>query len=405
MKKRPFRVSSPDRHPAEKLVLELLGVTGPSGREAEIVELVVQKLRQAGAPRDWIHTDQAHRRSPFGGQVGNLVLRLPGAGRGRRRLLMAHLDTVPLAEGAVPVVRGRYVVPADPHTALGADDRSGAAVLLWTAMEILRKRLPHPPLVFVWTVQEEVGLYGARNLKLALLGKPQLAFNFDGGSPEKVTVGATGGYRMAIDVEGVAAHAGSSPEEGVSAIAIASLAIAELHQQGWHGLIQKGGRSGTSNVGVVQGGQATNVVTPQVEVRAEARSHDPAFRRRIVQAIQRAFRKAAREVRNCHGVTGKVLIDGRLDYESFLLPTSDPSVLAAEAAVRRVGGQPARVVSNGGLDANWLSARGIPTVTLGCGQIGQHTAGERLDLDQFRRACDVALCLATGGESNSADLV
>jgi len=60
---------------------------------------------------------------------------------------------------------------------------------------------------------------------------------------------------------------------------------------------------------------------------------------------------------------------------------------------------PLRYVSNGGLDANWMTARGIPTVTLGCGQQDVHTLNERLNLDAFEHACRMALLLATGSEA------
>ena len=146
---------------------------------------------------------------------------------------------------------------------------------------------------------------------------------------------------------------------------------------------------------MIQGGEATNVVTPLVALRAEARSHDAAFRTEIVRAIAGAFRQAARAVRSSLGVCGKVRIEGHADYEAFRLADDDPSVLEAEAAVRACGGQPRRDVSNGGLDANWLSARGIPTVTLGCGQANGHTTDERLERADFHRACRIALQLAT----------
>ena len=90
--------------------------------------------------------------------------------------------------------------------------------------------------------------------------------------------------------------------------------------------------------------------------------------------------------------------NGRLDYEAFKLPDDEPCILAAEDAIRGLGGQPVRAAANGGLDANWLTARGIPTVTLGCGQKNAHTEAERMDLGQFRRACQIALRLATGTE-------
>ena len=115
-----------------------------------------------------------------------------------------------------------------------------------------------------------------------------------------------------------------------------------------------------------------------------------------MRAIQRAFRDAARKVRSSLGGCGKVSFDGRLDYEAFRLPDDDPSVLEAEAAVRELGGKPVRTISSGGLDANWLFARGIPAVTLGCGQVSPHTPSERLDRLEFHQACRIALRLATG---------
>ncbi len=361
------------------------------------MDFIVAELYRAGVPPEAVRFDRAHWRSIHGGEVGNLVCKLPGTVRGPRRLLMAHTDTVPLCQGARPVRRGRFLVPAEKHTGLGADDRAGCALVLHAALEVVRRELPHPPLTFLWTVQEETGLHGARNATLSLLGRPRLAFNFDGGRADKLTVGATGGYRMTITVRGIASHAGGAPEEGVSAVTVASLAIAELHQAGWLGRVEKDGRRGTSNVGAVHGGEATNVVTPELTLRAEARSHDPAFRRRVVRAFERAFRRAARQVRNHQGKTARVALDGRLDYEAFLLPHDEPCVLAAEAAIHAVGGAPERAVSDGGLDANWMTLRGIPAVSLGGGQMHAHTTAERLDLREFGRACRIALALATGG--------
>jgi tripeptide aminopeptidase len=278
---------------------------------------------------------------------------------------------------------------------LGADNRAGAAVLLHTARTILLRKLPHPPLTFLWTVQEETGLRGARYVPLSWLGKPRLAFNFDGGAAKKITIGATGGYRLKIDIHGVASHAGGAPEQGVSAIAIAGLAISELVKNGWHGQIVKGSSYGTSNAGVIEGGVATNVVADHVRVRAEARSHDPRFRQRIARTIEMAFGRAARAVRNTRGRCGRIRCEGRLDYESFLLSPKEPCVVEADKAARSVGLETVHAVSQGGLDANWLTHRGIPTVSLGCGQRNIHTPSEELHVPDFLRACRMAMFLAT----------
>ena len=109
----------------------------------------------------------------------------------------------------------------------------------------------------------------------------------------------------------------------------------------------------------------------------------------------KAFQDAAKSVRSIDGKTGRVSFSGHLDYEAFRLADDEPSVLEAQGAVRAVGLAPRLEVSNGGLDANWMAAHGIPTVTLGCGQMEIHTTKEQLDLDAFEKACAVALRLAT----------
>jgi tripeptide aminopeptidase len=390
------RTPSPDLARAEKLVLELMAIPGKSGEEAGVAEYLRGKLLAAGAPADALKTDNAHQEAIIAGNTGNLILKLPGTVKARRRMLSAHMDTVPICVGCQPQVDGDYVKSANPATGLGGDDRAGAATILTAALEIIEHKLPHPPLTFVWFIQEEVGLYGARCIQQSLLGKPAMCFNWDGGSPEKVTIGATGGYRMTIEIEGVASHAGVCPERGVSAIAIASLAIADLARGGWHGLVHKGKHRGTSNVGFIHGGEATNVVTDRVWLKAEARSHDPKFRAKLIGQMEKAFHSAAKELKSSEGRRGRVRIDGRLDYESFLLDGKSECVRLAEAAVAAVGRQPQQSVSNGGLDANWLNAHGIPTVTLGCGQMNVHMTSEMLDLPAFRDACRIALRLATG---------
>jgi tripeptide aminopeptidase len=114
-----------------------------------------------------------------------------------------------------------------------------------------------------------------------------------------------------------------------------------------------------------------------------------------VKAIEKAFTDAARKLRNVDGRTGKVSFDGRLDYEAFRLDADEPCVVAARGAVQGVGLTPRLDISNGGLDANWMAANGIPTVTLGCGQMDIHTTDEKLDLAAFETACRIALRLAT----------
>ena len=385
-----------DRSAAVALAMELMAITGRSKQEGQVVAFVRERLLAAGVPESCIETDTANRRIPGGGETGNLIVKLPGTKRGPRRLLMAHMDTVPICVGAKPVLKGDVIRSSNPASGLGGDDRAGVAVVLTAALELVRRKLTHPPVTLFFCVQEEIGLYGARYVSANKLGSPKFCFNWDGGEANYVNIGATGDYAMEVEIEGVASHAGVHPERGVSAIAIASLAIADLTQNGWHGLIEKGKHRGTSNVGIIHAGEATNVVTPSLTLRAEARSHDPVFRKKVVEAYRKAFELAAKSVKSSDGKTGRVTFNSDLKYESFRLDPREPAVSLAKQAVEKIGLTPELCVGNGGLDANWMTAHGFPTVTLGCGQHDIHTTNEWLHVPSFLQGCEIALLLASG---------
>ncbi|MCK6474662.1 MAG: M20/M25/M40 family metallo-hydrolase [Planctomycetes bacterium] len=399
MPTRTGKLPTIDTKRADKLVMALMAVPGKSGQEAAVASIIERELLKAGAKRSWIFRDDAHRKSPFldrGGQCGNLILKLPGTIEGPRRVLMAHMDTVPLCVGSKPVRKGTAVRSADRNTALGADDRAGCCTILTAALEILRRKLPHPPVTFFWAIQEEIGMNGVRYGAISKLGNPMRAFNWDGGACNQLRLGATGSYSLEIGIKGLASHAGAHPQRGVSAVAIAGIAIADLQRNGWHGLVAKGGKRGTSNIGILSAGDATNVVADRVVIHAEARSHDPAFRKRIVAEYKKAFARAVKRVKNDQGKRGKLSFKALHKYESFRMSERDPSVREAMAVMHALKVVPELGIANGGLDANWMTARGIPTVTVGCGQRKPHTVEERLEMLEYLTACRIALNLALG---------
>ena len=132
-------LAMPDEQ-ATKLLMKLLAIQGPSGGETRVVKFIRQQLHKAGVPVSALKNDKAHRRSALGGEVGNLILRIPGTVRAPRRMLSAHLDTVPICVGTKPKRHGDRIDSVDPQTGLGGDNRAGVAVLLSTA------RSPYTPL-------------------------------------------------------------------------------------------------------------------------------------------------------------------------------------------------------------------------------------------------------------------
>jgi tripeptide aminopeptidase len=385
-------------------LLRFLSISAITGHETAIGNELVAALKEVGVPARAIAFDDANSRIPEPTPIGNLIVKLPGTGKKSAEpiLFMTHMDTVPLCAGARPKRVGKRIVnELEGTTALGGDNRSGCAVLVTLAAELLKQNLSHPPITLLFTVREESGLFGAKHLNPADLGGPTVGFNFDGKSAADVIVGAIGADRWTVDIRGKAAHAGVAPEKGISATLVLALALAEVHAGGWFGKVVKNGREGTSNVGLVgtadgkSAGDATNVVTDFVHVKGESRSHDAKFVRAITAAYKTAFTNAASHVKDHEGRHAKVKFTSRLDYVPFRLKPDAPVVSYAEAAVHAIGREPNLRITNGGLDANWMVKHGIPTVTFGAGQNEIHTVKEFVDLTEFEDGCRVALALAT----------
>jgi tripeptide aminopeptidase len=389
-----------DTSAAVARLIRFLAVEGTTGHEAAIGRSAADALLEAGLPRKAVRFDDAAEHIPLPSECGNLVATLPGTKEGPRLLFLTHLDTVPLCAGAKPVRKGERIVPAGT-TALGGDNRTGVGVLVTLAATLLKEKLPHPPLTLLFTVREESGLWGARHVNRDLLGDPVMGFNFDGRSASDITIGAVGAERWEVEIHGRAAHAGVHPERGISATAVASLALADVVRGGWFGKVTKNGKAGTSNVGSFGGrdgtsaGNATNVVTDYAHIRGESRSHDLRFATAITAAYRSAFQEAAGQVRDDRGRPAKVRFRSRRDYYPFRLKDSAPVVRFAESALTTAGFHPALRIANGGLDANWLVRHGIPTVTLGAGQNNIHTVEEFVDVPEYLNGCRAALALTT----------
>src|SRR5271156_360968 len=161
-------------------LMRFLSVEGITGEEAAIGREVVKALTSVGVRRAAMRFDDANKRIPLPTQTGTLIVNLPATRPGRPRMLMTHLDTVPLCAGAKPIRKGDRIVAAG-ETALGADNRTGVACLVTVAATLLEKQIPHPALTLLFTVREESGLWGARYVDPADLGHPDEAFNVDGG--------------------------------------------------------------------------------------------------------------------------------------------------------------------------------------------------------------------------------
>jgi tripeptide aminopeptidase len=385
---------------ATEMLIRLLAIDSVTGFEAAIGAAIVDELKKAGVPASTIRYDTVHQRIKLPTEVGNLIVDLPGTKPGPRLLFSTHMDTVPLCKGAKPRREGDRIV-SDGTTALGGDNGTGCAVLIALAKTLIDHKLPHPPITMLFTVREESGLHGARELDPKDLGGATMGFNVDSTHAALLTIGAVGQQNWEVTIKGKAAHAGVAPERGISSTLVASVGLTEAHRAGWFGKVMQPEGKGSSNVGIFGGkdgkpaGDATNVVTDYVHLVGEARSTDAAFAVKITEAFEAAFNKAKGEVKDADGNMAEVTFQTRTAYPPFLMSEDDPAVQRAKKAAQAMGLEPVTMVSAGGLDANWLVKHGVPTVTFGAGQAEIHTVNEYVVIPEFAQGCRLAVAIAT----------
>ena len=135
-----------------------------TGQEAKIAAAVSDALKKVGVPASAIRFDDANTRIPLPTQTGNLIVDLPGTRPGPRLLFSTHLDTVPLCAGAKPRREGDRIVSRRHDRARRRQPHRRARVLVALAETLIKHKLPHPPITLLFTVREESGLHGAREL-------------------------------------------------------------------------------------------------------------------------------------------------------------------------------------------------------------------------------------------------
>jgi len=366
---------------------ELVRTDSLSRQEGAIAQTVIGKLQAMGLT---VQQDRAHE--PIGGETGNVIAKVPATDCGGVQapalqrptiMLNAHLDTVAPGCGICPECRGDDIC-AVGDTILGADDKAGVAVILAAVREIMATGAPHGELQIVFTIAEEIGLYGARYLDYSLLS-PDCCLVLDGGRDiGTMTVAAPSAQKMTWRVRGRAAHAGVCPEKGINAVQIAAEAIAAMK-------LGRLDEETTANIGYVQGGMARNIVPELCEVWGEARSHSDAKLAAQVSHMQRCFDDAV----GCHP-EATLEQEIQSSYHRFHLSEDEPAVQLATKAAGKLGLPVKYEIGGGGSDANIFNEKGIPAVICATGARDPHTLGETVSISGMAKAAEWLVAMVTG---------
>lgn len=356
--------------------VELAALPSPPGEERAVADLVLEYLAALG-----LAADEDGAGAKVGSTMGNVYCRLePNGGGGSPLFFCAHLDTVPPEASIEPVVGDDEVVRNGAGTILGADDKSAVAALLEAAARLVEDGRRHSGVELLFTPKEEVGLLGAAAFDESRL-TARLGYVYDHAGPiGEIILGAPHQQKLDVRFHGRAAHAGMYPEDGRSAIAAASRAIADLR-------LGRLDEETSANVGRIQGGTARNVVPEWCEFAAEARSHDERKLADLIREMVETITFAA-SLEECEVETQ---VSGL--SRGYRFRRDDPAVRIAAAALERTGRGPSYILSGGGADANVFNERGLQCVNLANGMTDIHTPEERIAVADLHAMVEVTLAL------------
>ncbi|HWS53174.1 MAG TPA: M20/M25/M40 family metallo-hydrolase [Pyrinomonadaceae bacterium] len=365
----------------KNLLLELVQIDSVSREEREVAERVRRYCEEMGAE---VFIDDAGEK--VGGNTGNVIARFPGTIPSAEPIMMsAHMDTVVPGKGVKPVVEGD-IIRSDGTTVLGGDDKSGVSVILETIRCLQEQNIPHAPIDAVFSICEEVGLLGAKNVDLSKI-RARYGIVFDSDDPGFLFTKGPSSNHFEFKIYGLESHAGVAPELGISAIRIAAEGIAAMKL----GRIDE---ETTANIGVIQGGAATNIITNLVALKGEARSLDDAKldaqTRHMIEALEAA---AAKYEVTVDGVTTRGRVESHVtrEYHAMDVPDESRVVRLVKSAAARMGLDVKTLASGGGCDANIFNKLGIECANLGTGMRAIHTVKEWLDVKDMYASAEMTL--------------
>ncbi|MEY4480028.1 MAG: hypothetical protein RLZZ267_706 [Bacillota bacterium] len=354
--------------------MELVRIDSETRFEAEIGEDLTKRLQHFGFD---VVCDQIGEQ--IGHQAGNLFATLAATKGFEDKpslLFTCHMDTVAPGKNIQPQLDADGYIRSDGTTILGSDDKAGIAAFLEAIASIRNRGQAHGKIIFVVTVGEESGLRGSSVLTPASV-QANYGFALDSnGHVGEIVVAAPTNAKLYVDIHGRKAHAGVNPEDGISAIEVASKAIARMK-------LGRISAQTTANIGSINGGQETNIVCDHVYIKAEARSLVDEEMHNQVNHMKVAFETAASEL----GATVEIKID--VMYPAYRLAPSDPVVQLAARAVEQIGRVPKVVESGGGSDANHFNRIGIPTVNLAIGYEHIHTTKEQIPVTELVKTTEL----------------
>jgi tripeptide aminopeptidase len=339
----------------------LLAVRGHSRQERPVADFVLGFCRKHGIRAAEDRTARAVR-----GNAGNIIARARGASKTTvKRMFAAHMDTVDVGPRITARVSGTRISAGADHP-IGIDNRLGVALLLTLLAE------KPGAYACIFTVQEEIGMFGAQAVKLPA-GVREI-FVMDGSqSPGHFVLSTAGGATFEVNIRGLDAHAGINPNGGRNAVQMAARAIADL-------TLGMPGRDVSVNIGVINGGTRSNVIPARATVIGEVRANRDKTIKAELGKVRKVFEKHVRRL------GGTMRFSHAAMFRPYAHADNSSISLACRGAVEQAGLKPVWNHYRGGSDANVFNRRGVDAVNLSIGAHNPHSRKEYTTMGEMMAA-------------------
>jgi glutamate carboxypeptidase len=277
-------------------------------------------------------------------------------GQGDRQIvILCHFDTVwPLGEAG----RRPFAIKNGQALGPGVHDMKGGMVIGLFALEAIRHLglKPNYKLGFLFTSDEEVGSPSSRSLIEAEGQASSFCFVLEGSHNQStLTTARKGVGRFRVEVTGVSAHAGVEPHLGVSAIEELAGQVKKLHAMTDYE------RGITVNVGLISGGERSNIVAPHATAEVDLRVATKADGETLTQRILSLRPELPGSQLHVSGGINR----GPFEETPAGMRLYDKASVIAQA----LGFAVEKYSSGGGSDGNLVAAVGTPTLD-GMGSLG-----------------------------------
>jgi tripeptide aminopeptidase len=358
--------------------ISLVQVDSETKFEQEISKVLTQKFTELG-----LKVEEDDSKATSGHGAGNLICTLEATDNSTSIpviLFTSHMDTVAPGKAIKPQIGDDGYIRSDGTTILGSDDKAGIAAMFEAIRILKEQQIPHGQIQFIITAGEEAGLRGSRAMNPKWV-TAEYGFALDSnGNIGDIATAAPGRAEIAITFQGKAAHAGVNPEDGISAIQVASKAVSKMSL----GRIDS---ETTANIGSFSGVGPLNVVCDKVTLEAEARSIVQPKLEKQIESMRQACETAAKEA----GTTCEFKAD--IVYASYMHDDSSPVVQLASRAMKMLGLTSKTFHSGGGSDANIFNGLGVPTVNLAVGYNEIHTTKENIAISDLVKTAELVVAI------------